>query len=152
FADKSGTAALRAQVHDSPPSFSEIAPEQAVPPDVEALVFRAMAKDKAARFASMREMHEAILAIPPDAGASLSMRTSPQGVPPSSASASMRTTASYSAAYGEAESETSSPRSSASSSSSSSSASSSSSSSSSSNSSGSSSSGARPAASTREKL
>jgi serine/threonine protein kinase len=104
FADKSGTAALRAQVHESPPSFAEIAAEQAIPPEVEALVFRAMAKDKAARFASMRQMHEAILAIPPDAGASLSMRAPAQGgTSASAASSSLRTTASYSAAYGESE-------------------------------------------------
>ena len=77
FADKSGTAALRAQVNETPQRFAEIAAELSVPPDVEALVFRAMAKEKSARFASMRDMHEAILAIPPDAGASLSMRMAP---------------------------------------------------------------------------
>jgi serine/threonine protein kinase len=88
FADKSGTAALRAQVNESPPRFAEIAPGQRVPPDVEAVVFRAMAKDMSARFASMRELHEAILAIPPDAGASLSMKR-PEQMPASSGSGSL---------------------------------------------------------------
>jgi serine/threonine protein kinase len=98
FADKKGTAALRAQVNEMPPRFAEIAPEQRVPPDVESVVFRAMAKDKTARFASMIELHEAILAIPPDAGASLSMPRMPASR--ASASASLRTTATYGASYG----------------------------------------------------
>jgi hypothetical protein len=97
FADKQGTAALRAQVNEMPPRFAEIAPEQRVPPDVESVVFRAMAKDKSARFASMLNLHEAILAIPPDAGASLSMQRT--ATSHASASASLRTTASYSASY-----------------------------------------------------
>jgi eukaryotic-like serine/threonine-protein kinase len=100
FPDKSGTAALRAQVNEIPQRFAEIAPNQTIPPDVETLVFRAMAKNKDARFASMDELHHAILSIPPDAGASLSTRMSPQGGR-SSVSSLLRTTASYSASYGE---------------------------------------------------
>jgi serine/threonine protein kinase len=99
FADKKGTAALRAQVNEMPPRFAEIAPEQRVPPDVESVVFRAMAKDKTARFASMLELHEAILAIPPDAGASLSMQRVAPSRASASASASLRTTSSYGASY-----------------------------------------------------
>ncbi|HVI02496.1 MAG TPA: serine/threonine-protein kinase [Enhygromyxa sp.] len=72
FSDKKGTAALRAQIDESPPRFAELAPDLAIPPEVEALVFRAIAKAKDARFQSMMEMQAAIVAIPPDAGASLS--------------------------------------------------------------------------------
>jgi serine/threonine-protein kinase len=72
FVDKKGAAALRAQIYETPPRFAELAPDLAIPPEVEALVFRAISKDKAARFQSMSEMLAAILAIPPDAGASLS--------------------------------------------------------------------------------
>jgi hypothetical protein len=62
-----------------------------------------MAKDKTARFASMIELHEAILAIPPDAGASLSMPR----VPASRASvpSALRTTATYGASYSHSYSE-----------------------------------------------
>jgi serine/threonine-protein kinase len=72
FSGKKGTAALRAQIYELPPRFAELAPELAIPPEVDALVFRAISKDQAARFQSMTEMQAAILAIPPDAGASLS--------------------------------------------------------------------------------
>jgi serine/threonine protein kinase len=98
FADKKGTAALRAQVNEMPPRFAEIAPGQSVPPDVESIVFRAMAKDKSARFASMLDLHEAILAIPPDAGASLSSMPRVTASR-ASASASLRTTLSYGASH-----------------------------------------------------
>jgi serine/threonine protein kinase len=72
FSEKKGGAALRAQVSETPQHFAELAPELAISAEVEALVFRAIAKDKSARFQSMLDMQAAILAIPPDAGASLS--------------------------------------------------------------------------------
>jgi eukaryotic-like serine/threonine-protein kinase len=72
FAGKAGTAALRAQIYELPPSFIEAAPDVGIPAVVEAVVRRAMAKDKHARFESMNAMQAAILAIPPDASASMS--------------------------------------------------------------------------------
>jgi serine/threonine protein kinase len=71
FSDKKGGAALRAQISETPQRFGELAPDLAISADVEAVVFRAIAKDKFVRFQSMAEMQAAILAIPPDAGASL---------------------------------------------------------------------------------
>jgi serine/threonine-protein kinase len=99
FADKTGTAALRAQVYEQPARFADVVPGLQVHADIESVVFRAMAKDKTARFESMQELHRAILAIPPDAGASL-----PGGAPPPSrlqpkSSDPLRTTASYSSSY-----------------------------------------------------
>jgi eukaryotic-like serine/threonine-protein kinase len=102
FPDKSGTAALRAQLYEMPPSFAKVAPGQSIPPEVEALVFRAMAKEKHARFETMWDMQAAIIAIPPAASASVA-----KPVPPphelkptdhrASASSSLRTTESYAA-------------------------------------------------------
>jgi eukaryotic-like serine/threonine-protein kinase len=77
FAGKAGTAALRAQIYEMPPSFAEATPGLTIPAEVEALVFRAMAKQPELRFSSMLEMQQAILAIPPDAGASVPTATSP---------------------------------------------------------------------------
>jgi serine/threonine protein kinase len=109
FPDKSGTAALRAQLYEQPPRFAEAVPGQGVPLDAEAVVFRAMAKDKTARFASMRELHAAILAIPPDAGASAPMPAPPHRLRPSASHPALgdpdasgdalRTTAAYSTSY-----------------------------------------------------
>jgi len=74
---------------------------------VEAVVFRALAKDKNSRFQSMRALHEALLSIPPDASASMSGTSSPTKLRPAvrgpfAASGAdtgprLRTTASYSA-------------------------------------------------------
>ncbi len=74
IASKTGSAALRAQLYELPPPFAKIAPEVAIPAEVEAVVFRALAKRRQDRFASMTEMQAAILAIPPDASASMSGR------------------------------------------------------------------------------
>ncbi|KIG15288.1 Serine/threonine protein kinase [Enhygromyxa salina] len=99
FPDKSGAAALRAQLDQLPPRFAEVVPGQSIPPEVEALVFRAIAKEKHARFDSMWDMQAAIIAIPPDASASMSGAAPPHKLKPTdaSASSSIRTTDSYGA-------------------------------------------------------
>jgi serine/threonine-protein kinase len=72
FSGKKGGAALRAQLEEFPQRFAELAPDLAISAEVEAVVYRAIAKAPHERFQSMAEMQAAILAIPPDAGASLS--------------------------------------------------------------------------------
>ena len=98
FPDKTGTAALRAQLYEQPPRFGEVVPGLHVPGDVESVVFRAMAKDKSARFESMVEFHAALMAIPPDAGASLTNASPPSRLKPKVVDP-LRSTASYSASY-----------------------------------------------------
>ncbi|HLT36408.1 MAG TPA: serine/threonine-protein kinase [Enhygromyxa sp.] len=71
FAGKKGAAALKAQIYELPPRFAELSPELSIPAEIEAVVFRAITKEQHARFQSMAEMQAAILAIPPDAGASI---------------------------------------------------------------------------------
>ena len=107
FADKKGAVALQAQLEQTPPKMTLLVPGLRIPPDVEAVVFRALAKDKNSRFQSMRALHEALLSIPPDASASMSGTSSPTKLRPAvrgpfAASGAdtgprLRTTASYSA-------------------------------------------------------
>lgn len=63
FDAESMAAVLLAQVHDAPPALRAIVPE--IPPAVEQIVLRCLAKDRNARFASMVELRDALLA--PDA-------------------------------------------------------------------------------------
>ena len=44
FADKKGAVALQAQLEQTPPRMTELVPGLPIPPDVEAVVFRALAK------------------------------------------------------------------------------------------------------------
>src|SRR5690606_10247341 len=46
---------------EDPPAPSEVAPEADIPPEVEALILKAMQKDRGLRFQSLRELMDAIL-------------------------------------------------------------------------------------------
>ena len=104
FADKKGAVALQAQLEQTPPRMTELVPGLPIPPDVEAVVFRALAKDKTARFQSMRDLHDALFSIPPDASASMSakakLRPAVKGpfdqLAAKQSDTGLRTTASYS--------------------------------------------------------
>ena len=55
---------LTKQVSDEPPPPRAMAPHLDIPADLEAVVLRALRKDKAERFQSMRELAEALAAVP----------------------------------------------------------------------------------------
>ena len=62
FAGASTWAVMDATMHAEPPSLALLKPE--TPPLVAQIVARALAKDPAARFASGREMHQALVEVP----------------------------------------------------------------------------------------
>jgi serine/threonine protein kinase len=64
FEGATGTEALYSQLYVAPPSFAEVAPELGIPPMVEQVVVRALAKRADDRFLDMQTMHAAIAAIP----------------------------------------------------------------------------------------
>ncbi|HEY9787921.1 MAG TPA: serine/threonine-protein kinase, partial [Candidatus Obscuribacterales bacterium] len=51
---------MRKHVLENPPTFKEANPDVAVPPELEAIIFKAMAKDPAQRFQSMTEFQAAL--------------------------------------------------------------------------------------------
>ncbi len=64
FTDKTMYGVLSQQVNAKPVPPKQLAPDADIPPEVEAIVLRAMEKDKNARFQNMAELIEAILAAP----------------------------------------------------------------------------------------
>jgi serine/threonine-protein kinase len=73
FEGATGTEALYSQLYLAPPSFSAVVPGLAIPPLVEQLVFRALAKRADERFPDMQSMHAAIASIP---GSAIDMSSS----------------------------------------------------------------------------
>jgi serine/threonine protein kinase len=79
YSDESHIAILVMHATDPVPAPSRVAPEACITSDMDALILKALAKDPAQRFQSMKELAEAILAIPsPDAGAASHVGTSVQ--------------------------------------------------------------------------
>jgi serine/threonine protein kinase len=64
FEGATGTEALYSQLYLAPPPFGAVVPGLAIPPLVEQLVFRALAKRADERFPDMQSMHAAIASIP----------------------------------------------------------------------------------------
>lgn len=65
FAGKSAAAVLAAQIYEAPPTLAELAPEGLrFDPRIEAVYRRALAKQPEERFAGVRELAEALRAIP----------------------------------------------------------------------------------------
>nr|WP_255216561.1 serine/threonine-protein kinase [Pseudenhygromyxa sp. WMMC2535] len=73
FDGAAGTQALYHQIHNMPPRFAEVVPGLPIPAALEAIVFRALAKDKNARFESMAAMQHALASVPVDTQASESV-------------------------------------------------------------------------------
>ena len=85
FTDKTMYGVLSQQVNAKPVPPRQLAPDAEIPPEVEAIVLRAMEKDKNVRYQSMAELIEAIVAAP-------------RGTPGSSADGRMGTTTNLDAA------------------------------------------------------
>ena len=51
---------LYKQVHEQPPGFREICADFEIPQEIEAIVFKCLKKDRAIRFRSMSELHDAL--------------------------------------------------------------------------------------------
>ena len=64
FTDKTMYGVLSQQVNARPIPPRQLAPDADIPPEVEAIILRAMEKDKTLRYQSMGELIEAILAAP----------------------------------------------------------------------------------------
>ncbi len=64
FSDKTMFGVLSQQVNVRPVSPRQLAPDSEIPVEVEAIILKAMEKDKALRFQSMAELIEAIIAAP----------------------------------------------------------------------------------------
>jgi serine/threonine protein kinase len=70
YSEESHVAILVMHATDPVPLPSRVAPEARITPEMDALVLKALAKDPTERFQSMKDLAEAILAVPnPDAGA-----------------------------------------------------------------------------------
>jgi len=64
FSDKTMFGVLSQQVNVRPVPPRQLAPDADIPPEVEAIILKAMEKDRANRFQSMAELIEAIVAAP----------------------------------------------------------------------------------------
>lgn len=64
FPNFKGAEALRAQLYEMPQPFAVVRPDHELSEELESIVFRALAKERSARFESMRAMHEALARVP----------------------------------------------------------------------------------------
>jgi serine/threonine-protein kinase len=90
FGGDSSVEILSQQIAATPIRPSELAPERAIPPALEALILRAMAKEPQARFASMAELVRELEAVAATVPAARSEGSGARPLPPSQKVAQIR--------------------------------------------------------------